>query len=222
MKIKELKLYSRNIEAQARFYAQILGLTPIEQSAEKLVLAIGTSQLIFEYAADATPYHFAFNIPSNKEVEALEWCKQRVEVLKDGPHEIQDFDTWNAKAVYFYDADKNIVEFIARKNLNNPSNVAFGIAQLLEVSEIGVPTTDVAAVYNQLNTFFDLKIFDGGFERFCAAGDEHGLFICINKTVKDWFPTDDTAYASPFTILTSHENTTHQLYFDGNDIVAIA
>jgi len=45
-----------------------------------------------------------------------------------------------------------------------------------------------------------LNIYDGDLERFCAVGDEHGLFICVNYEIKDWFPTGDKAFASDFEI----------------------
>ncbi len=45
-----------------------------------------------------------------------------------------------------------------------------------------------------------LNIYDGDLERFCPVGDEHGLFICVNYEIKDWFPTGDKAFASDFEI----------------------
>jgi catechol-2,3-dioxygenase len=113
-------------------------------------------------------------------------------------HEIQDFDTWNAKAVYFYDIDNNIVEFIARKNLNYKSTEKFNKNSLLEISEIGIPTTNIEKEFAFLNKKLGLSIYDGGFNDFCAIGTEKGLFICINKNVKGWYPVNDKAYSSDF------------------------
>ena len=200
MKIKELKIYSSDIPAQVEFYTTILGVKLIETTDKNARLAFGSSILNLTYSAEMTPYHFAINIPSNKYIEAHEWLKQRVEVLKDGAHEIQDFDFWNAKAIYFYDADHNIVELIARKNLDNPSDQSFSTTQFLEISEIGVPCSVIEHQFNRLHSLTGIEIFDGGFERFCAIGDENGLFICINKHKKDWFPTDDKAFSSEFQI----------------------
>ena len=50
----------------------------------------------------------------------------------------------------------------------------------------------------KLNEKTGIEVYDGNFERFCAIGDEHGLFIVINKAVKDWFPTNDKAFSSEF------------------------
>jgi catechol 2,3-dioxygenase-like lactoylglutathione lyase family enzyme len=200
MQIKELKIYSSNIKAQTDFYNKILGLNIINYTDKNVSLAFGKSILNIEYKTKTTPYHFAINIPANKEFEALDWLKSKVEILKDGNIEIQDFDFWNAKAIYFYDIDENIVELIARKNLNNLSNKKFNANQFLEISEIGLPTLDIQREFVQLTSLTGIEIFYGGFERFCAIGDENGLFICVNKGVKDWFPTNDNAYSSEFEI----------------------
>ena len=198
MEILRLKIFSKNIEKQGLFYQEKLGLPLLKKTSQAIHFQIGNSILEIQEKLHATPYHFAINIPSNQEDQALNWLKERVAILKDVDAEIQDFDFWNAKAIYFYDADNNIVEFIARKNLANSSDKAFSIDSLLEISEIGVPTNNIEQVYQQINTLTDLEIYDGNLERFCAIGDEHGLFIAINKNVKDWFPTNDKAYTSEF------------------------
>lgn len=200
MEIKKLKIYSSKIQEQADFYAEVLGLKIINRTDKHVSFEIGRSILEIEYKAATTPYHFAINIPGNKELEALKWLKSKVEILKDGKKEIQEFGSWNAKAIYFYDKDKNIVELIARKNLNNPSSEEFGIDQFIEISEIGLGTTDIEKEFSFLNSHTGIEIFDGGFDRFCAIGDENGLFIGINKKVKDWFPTNDKVFSSDFMI----------------------
>jgi hypothetical protein len=53
-------------------------------------------------------------------------------------------------------------------------------------------------VYNSLSEALVLEIYDGGFGNFCAVGDENGLFICVNKNRKDWYPTQDKAFPSEF------------------------
>lgn len=218
MEIKELKIDSKNLERQIDFYSNKIGLDLIEKSEIEAIFQVGKSKLKLVKSEVSFPYHFAINIPSNKEDEALKWLKARVEILKDGKNEIQDFDFWNAKAIYFYDLDKNIIEFIARKNLKNDSQLNFGINSLLEISEIGMPVNDIEKTFNKLKEISNISIFDGGFERFCAIGDENGLFICINKNVKDWFPTGDKAYSSEFEIKFEHNNQEFGLEFMNEDI----
>lgn len=198
MQIKELKLFTPNIAALHHFYAEIMGLPSLLNTATNIRFQIGNSVLFFEERPNATPYHFAINIPSYQEEAALYWLKERVDILDYKNQEIQDFSDWNARALYFYDPDKNIVELIARKNLTYPSVATFDHHAWLEISEIGMPVSDIATVYQVLEQQLDIKIFDGGFERFCAIGDEQGLFICINKQVRDWFPKGDPAFSSDF------------------------
>ena len=115
MQIKKLKIFTTKILEQIRFYSEVLNLEVLSQTEDSISFKIGRSILEIEKAPKSTPYHFAINIPSNQENEALAWLINRVDILKYGNNEIQTFDAWNAKAIYFYDKDKNIVEFIARK-----------------------------------------------------------------------------------------------------------
>lgn len=198
MIIRELTLYTNHLQEQTQFYQKILGLTIVDKKENSFDIKIGHTTLRFCYKTKATPYHFAFNIPSNKDDEALNWLKKRTDVLKDGDAELIDFNTWNAKAMYFYDVDKNIVELISRKNLNVNRNELFGQNQFIGVSEIGVSVQNIATTFNEIKAIKDLSVYDGNFERFCAAGDENGLFIIIDRNKKRWFPCNDYAYTSDF------------------------
>jgi len=222
MQIKELKIYSPNIKAQADFYSKLLSLTIIKENSNFVSLQIGKSILKIEYSAESTPYHFAINIPANKDIEALEWLKERVAILKDETNEIQDFDFWNAKAIYFYDEDQNIVELIARNNLQNNTVNKFDSDSFLEISEIGLPTLDIEKEFKTLNKLTGIEVYDGGFERFCAIGDENGLFICINKEKKDWFPTNEKAYSSDFEIQFIEKGSEYHFQFKNSELMSIA
>ena len=213
MQIKELTLNTKRLREQRTFYSEVLGLPIIDESVRGVSFKIGNSELRFEERSNTRPYHFAINIPSNKIDQALEWLKAKVEILKFGKNEIHNFDSWNARAVYFYDMDKNIVEFIARKNLNTDTNKPFDCSKLIEISEIGLPTTDIAREFKILNERTGIKIFDGNFESFCAIGDEHGLLICVNKEKRNWFPTGDKAYSSDFKIRIVENAKEYELHY---------
>jgi len=219
MQIKKLKLYTSKLQEQTAFYSKTLGLEITNQTKNTVCFQIGNSLLEFEEREHITPYHYAINIPVNKVEAALGWLKERVEILKDGEYEIQNFDFWNAKAIYFHDKENNIVEFIARKNLKNPSHEPFTAKLLLEISEIGLPTNDIQKEFTSLQALANLAIFSGGFERFCAIGDEHGLFICINKNNKDWFPTNEKAYSSDFDIHFIENNIEYKVQYKNEELV---
>ena len=217
MNIQKLTIYSSNITALASFYRDVLGVAIIETSAEKIQLQIGSSILILKYKQKATPYHFAINIPANKVEEALSWLKTKVDILKNNNEEIQPFYNWNARAIYFYDTDRNIVELIARKNLHNSSSKKFDADLFLEISEIGIVTKNIQTIFEQLSENTGISIYFGNYESFCAIGGEHGLFICVNK--KYWFPTTDKAYPSDFSVQIAEKGRNHLVTFKDSVLI---
>lgn len=202
MHIRKLSLQSTNIAAQKHFYNEVMGCELLEEGEKHFDLKIGETTLRFEENVEASPYHFAINIPSNQIEAALEWLKERVEVLPVDGEEIVDFSSWRALSLYFYDEDRNIVEFISRERINQRVSKPFSANQLLSVSEIGMPVSDVKQAYHDLAKLVgpSLPLFSGSFDVFCALGDDYGLFIVIDPKKKDWFPNDDPAPASDFNI----------------------
>ena len=200
MKIKELILLTPNLESQIEFYSKVLELEVVFRNAIECSFSTGESILTFRVDKKSTPYHFAFNIPSNKAYEALSWLKRRVDLLPYKNKEMVDFSSWNAKAIYFYDKDKNIVEFIARKNLNRNSSHTFSSKSILNISEIGLASTKMERTFESINSMRSIDLYSGNFERFCALGNEEGMFIMVNPNLKKWFPIDDKIYLSDFII----------------------
>ena len=206
MKIKELILFTNNLEKQLEFYTNVLELELVKKTTKSFSLKAGESVLTFKLRENFTPYHVAFNIPTNKENEALNWLNKRVDIVPFEDNELIEFEHWNAKAMYFYDADKNILEFISRKNLRIESGEPFSSKSILNISEIGIGTNDIKTIFdsintiNTINTIKSINVYDGNLERFCAIGNEEGLFILVNNSIKKWFPTDDEIYLSDFII----------------------
>ncbi len=214
MKIRRLQLYSLNFKEQLHFYRDTLELKVKQNSEENFEVRIGYSLLEFQYKQNAKPYHIAFHIPDNQEEEALEWVKGRVPVLKNNNREIIDFSAWNAKSLYFYDADENILEFISRGDFNKPQSALFSEESILGVAEIGIGATEVREKFNFLSLNFGLEKYDGDFEKFCAIGDDEGLLITIDRNKKDWFPSNDKAYAAEFRVDFHHKEKDHKLVFE--------
>lgn len=206
MKIEFLKLYTPNPQDQLRFYSEVLGLAVEKISEENFRVKTGFSTLEFEKDKNATPYHIAFHIPAFQEGKALQWLKERVEILPGDGKEIIDFPAWQARSIYFYDKDSNILEFISRKHMYEPVSEDFSSESIVGISEIGLATSNVEENFNFLNSHLGLTKFTGDYERFCATGDDEGLFIIINKEQKDWIPMGDKAYPSPFEIKISVQN----------------
>ena len=214
MQIKELILFTANLTNQIFFYEKVLQLTVAERNLKSCSFCIGDSILTLIARNNHIPYHFAINIPSYQEKEALHWLKSRVEILKDEENEIQNFEFWQAKALYFYDADKNIVELIARRTLDYQTTIPFSTSSLLAISEIGLPTSDINPIYQVINTKTKMPIYSGDTNRFCAIGNDNGLFIIINKQKKEnWYPTHDKAEAADFQLIFETNKITYLLNF---------
>ena len=194
----EARLFVPDTGAIRQFYEGVLGMEVIAADATSVQFRCGRSLLVFEQRAGATPYHFAINIPSGQEETALQWLRERVAILPFGGEDIVDFSNWNAKAIYFYDPAGNIVELIARRNLQYPDTSPFSASAFLEISEIGIGTSDITAIYRPIHQATGMDIFDGSFDRFCAIGEETALFITVDYRQKKWFPVDDPVYPSSF------------------------
>jgi catechol 2,3-dioxygenase-like lactoylglutathione lyase family enzyme len=200
LKIKELKLYSHHLKEQKEFYVSLFGLELVNDSSDSFTVKVGDTLLSFIKCEDNPYYHFAINIPSNHIEESANWLKERTAILPFENEEIVNFTGWNARSIYFYDADKNIVEFIARGNLNINSSDSFSAKSLLSLSEIGIPTSNVPEIFTKLNEEYALGKYDCDLKKFCAVGDENGLFIVVNYNLKKWLPAMDEALPFPFEI----------------------
>lgn len=198
MKIKELILFTTNFEAQKQFYTSVLELPLQFSDKEKFTVQMGVSLLSFVKVSRSNPAHFAINISSYKIQEALHWMQKRTDILCCDGQLIADFSNWNAEALYFYDIDGNIVEFIARKDLDVINTDPFSYSDIISISEIGIVSDDNEAIYKELNAMRPIEIYDGNFERFCALGNAEGLFILVNNTKKKWFPTQEEAFVADF------------------------
>lgn len=200
MKIKEVILFTKNIQKQKQFYKTVLEFEQVEDSLEKISFKAGSSILTFQYKEDFKSSHLAFNIPSNAIYDALIWLRKRTEVLDCEGEKIADFVSWKAKAIYFYDADNNIMEFIARERIYKESDFAFTSRTILSISEMAIATSNIEDIYNSISKIKLIPIFDGDFTRFCALGNDEGLFILVDKNKKKWYPTMEEAFTSDFII----------------------
>ena len=203
MYISEIILRCSDPEQMMYFYCGKLGFERVLFEEEKLSIRAGNSILTFlkdEKVKDPV-YHFAFNIPGKQFFEAMKWASERVSLLKnDIGDTVFDFSNWNAEAFYFYDPQKNIVEFIARHDLNIPSGKPFSVQSISEISEIGIPIDNVGEFYDEVNKFIDAPVFDGDKKGFTAMGSQNGLFIVV-PLKRNWYPTEIKSAKYPLDII---------------------
>lgn len=219
MQIKNIQLRSQNLESQKTFYVDRLGFELLKDSENKFSISCGKTQITFERSSKKNYYHFAFNIPSFQIKEAFDYLESKsVEFIPYQGSFFIDFKSWNAEAVYFYDADRNLVEFIARKNMEIKSSHNFSIKSILGLSEIGMPVLNVKSVYQQLVNKLEMEQYSGDQSYFCAMGDEEGLFIIVDQNKKNWMPTDLPAIPVPFKMEILENDKNYDFEFDGKGI----
>jgi len=195
MEITRVIFQTSLLKEQIDFYSNVLDLPKETTSSNKITIGIGSTELVFEQVSGADPfYHFAINIPSNKIEEAKNWVAARTKLIwmEDYKSEVADFMNWHAKSVYFYDPAGNILELIARFDLNNQSDEPFSSSQFLSVSEVGlvIKGDEMEKATENLLTQYGLNYFEKQppLPQFKAIGDDEGLFIVVPEN-RNWYPT---------------------------------
>jgi len=190
MNIQKLELLTVDLVAQSDFYTNILEL-PTEPTPSRLLITAGTTEILFSQAPSDFDgaYHFAFNIPENQYFAAKKWISSRIPLLRD-KNDREDFESesWKSDSIYFLDSAGNILEFIARHALQNATKGNFNSSQILNVSEIGLPSENVIGLANELCTKLGLSVFkQEPNENFTPVGDDNGLFI-LSIQNRIWMP----------------------------------
>lgn len=196
MNILELELLTDSITETESFYNDVIGLETISKSNSSVSFTAGSTKLTFRSSENLKPvYHFAFDIPNNKLLEAFAWIEKKTQILEViAPEKIADFYNWNAKSFYFYDNNANILEFIARFSLDNTSEKSFDGSLVLSVSEIGFVTKNVSKLSDEMSNKYGLSIFpkQPKLDKFIVLGTDTGLFILVEEN-RDWYPTHQKA-----------------------------
>jgi len=192
MKLAHIQIQTNNIQKTIIFYTTVLGFSIVENNSKSVSFQAGDSILEFvENPQFNSIYHFAFNIPENKLDEAIVWCKNKLDLIFiEDQNVITNFEKWNANAVYFYDNNGNLLEFIARHDLNNSQNENFSSKSILNISEIGIVNENPLNLGKELVVKHNLEFFykNDNSENFAAIGDDEGLLIMV-KANRNWYPT---------------------------------
>ena len=195
MQIRRLILQTSALKKLSAFYNDTMELPADTNNEDETHLRIGNTYLVFKQANVADPfYHIAINIPSNKIEEAKTWLSGRAELIWMDQYksDIANFVNWHARSVYFFDPAGNIVELIARFDLDNKTDEPFSSAQFLSVSEVGLvlKENEFDKSVKRLLEQYQLSYFakQPPMPQFRAIGDDEGLFIVVPDN-RNWFPT---------------------------------
>lgn len=190
MLFEEINLQTNTLSSLYHFYRDVLGLS-VEYNSRKNATTIfaGNSKLIFEEVnSTINPfYHFAFNIPFNKFQEAIDSFKKKVELLwlEDYDRYSAHFVNWNAQSFYFLDPAGNIVELIARFDLNDNATEPFSTRLIRNISEIGLvfPKENFDIEVNEFLKRYPVTYFNKQppMPQFRAIGNDEGLFIIVHE-----------------------------------------
>lgn len=196
MNILEIELLTDVLNETELFYKDVIGLKTISKNNSSISFAAGATKLTFRSSENLKPvYHFAFDIPNNKLLEAFAWIEKKTEILTVVPPEkIANFYNWNAKSFYFYDNNGNILEFIARFDLDNASEKPFDGSSIVSISEIGFVAKNVSELSDKICKKYDLSVFSKQpkLNKFIVLGTDTGLFIIVEEN-RDWYPTNKKA-----------------------------
>lgn len=165
-----------------KFYHEVLGLPLLDANAQEFTFNGGQTLITFAQAKpehDEPFYHVAFNIPENKIREAHAWQKPRTPLdrlnanLRDPemPEDVVHFRQWNAHSIFFWDPADNLVEYIARHDLQNGAEGLFSTQDILYASEIGFISEAVTNTALEMKQALGLEQYRGG--------DAHGLLLVI-------------------------------------------
>jgi len=194
VEFSKLRLESHDLEAQRDFYRDVLSLPLMGETGDSVTFRAGRSALELVTAAPGTKpaYHFAFNIPENKLDRAIEWMSSRSPLARhpETGQTVVHFEHIDAHSVYFFDGAGNIVEFIARHRLRNSAPGAFGVEDILNLSEIGIVVHDVAAAVRTFESSLGLGVYAKSWPQFAPVGDVHGQFIVVSLD-RVWLMTKD-------------------------------
>lgn len=221
MLFEEIKIFTKDISSVSGFYKDVMEL-PLAGVGKKAVsISAGVSKLVFqECKSKEDPfYHFAFNIPWSRFYEALNWMQERVELLWLDEYNgvVADFVKWHARSFYFLDPAGNILELIARFDLNDHASEKFSAAHIRNISEIGlvfrpeVFDQNAASLLHKYNLEYFSK--QPPMNHFRTIGDDEGLFIVVPEN-RNWFSTNKSSAIFPVEIRFRNKGHQYKVSYD--------
>ncbi|WDW06738.1 VOC family protein [Priestia aryabhattai] len=206
MMINQAVLYTHLLDEMKAFYVNSLNFPLTAASPRSFSVGVGESELTFKETSVHTKpfYHFAFNVPANRFMEAKKWATQRVFLNTEEKKDEIYFEAFDAHSFYFEDPAHNIVEYISRHSDCPPSNDPFSSKSLLSIGEINLTTPHVRSVGTQLiNSGINVRNNRPLNENFNFLGSGSAFFL-VGAPKRRWFFSDRDSEVHPLTVKVNH------------------
>jgi catechol 2,3-dioxygenase-like lactoylglutathione lyase family enzyme len=194
---------AERIAALHRFYGDTLGL-PVHETPAGLSVQAGAARIDLERAPGEPFYHVALLVPGDRFEAARDWLGERAKLLPDARGEVDfDFSFWDACACYCADPAGTILELIAHRGIGERgARGAFGAAEVLGVSEVGLVGPDLRAMGAAVAGEAAMPIWDGSAdrERGLAFAGERAHTLILASEGRGWLPTGRPAEVHPVDI----------------------
>jgi catechol-2,3-dioxygenase len=187
MRINVLQLPVSDVSAVAAWFGEVMQL-PVQGSAVQIGWT--TLQLRDAGSDPVGGVHLAFNVPADRFEAATAWLLERSPLQRNAKGEAHFTfgGRWESESIYYDGPDALILELIGRRRLPASGRTgAFHGSELTCISEVGLPTADVAALTARAEATFGLQPLSPPTPHFAALGDDEGLLIVVDAT-RHWFP----------------------------------
>ncbi|MGE7114596.1 VOC family protein [Lysinibacillus sp. NPDC047702] len=215
MKITRVKLYAYDLHKMKEFYSTQLGFSLIKNTDDYFSVAVGESTITFEkvHASVQKQYHFALNIPCNLFQQAKGWVKEHAEILFSAEEDEVYFATLKAFSCYFYDPEENIIELIARQEVNSKiDSLSFSTEHVLNIGEMNITTDTIYLVANKLKEYGIIPMNNNEIrvDSLTFMGNyEDGANLLLGPSERIWYFSNKKAIVSPMEIEINKQQLLH-------------
>jgi hypothetical protein len=232
--IVDIEMRSNNFENNKRFWSKVMGFDVDSVAPNSFKVNIGFNSVTFinnsgalDTSSSITPkYQFTISIPSNQIENCYSWLldadpsnsSKIAEPAKfwidaESGAAIYRRNQYNSQSIYIKDAGNNIIEILARHDLNNTAEGEFNRGMFLGITEVGVVSRDLRKSAEALKAAFGVEEVVGSSNSYKPMGGPMGL-LKLNIEGKIWTPTEnEIAVGYPMTIRVRKDSTTAPIEF---------
>ena len=176
--ILDVEMRRNNIENNRRFCSKVMGFEVDSVAPNSFKVNIGNNSITFinnsgatDTSSSVTPkYQFTISIPSNQIENCYAWLTDADSTNPSKVGEPAKFwidaetgsviyrrNQYNSQSIYIKDAGNNIVEILARHDLNNIAEGEFNRGMFLGITEVGVVSRSLLTSADDLTLLLNTK-----------------------------------------------------------------